>query len=156
METARTLMHNANSNSKFWVETISTSKYLQNLTPTKVIEDIPWKIWFNNQPEYKHLRVFGCVAYAHIPNEKRRKLDMKSRKCIFIGYDNHSKGYKLYDGKNDEEFVSRDVVFIENFNEIRIEKQTTSYIIQNEKSQMSMDFYLSKNEDGGQRMEESY
>jgi hypothetical protein len=77
METARTLMHNANLNFKFWVEAISTSNYLQNLTPIKAIEDIPWKIWFNNQPEYKHLRVFGCAAYAQLPNEKRKKLDMK-------------------------------------------------------------------------------
>jgi hypothetical protein len=48
-------------------------------------------------------------------------------------------------------FVSRDVVFVENFNENKIEKQTTSYIIQNEKSKMSMDFHLSKDEDGGKR-----
>ncbi len=33
-----------------------------------------------------HLRMIGCVAYAHVPKELRGKLDDKSEKCIFTGY----------------------------------------------------------------------
>ncbi|KAK3005472.1 hypothetical protein RJ639_016338 [Escallonia herrerae] len=32
------------------------------------------------------IRVFGCIAYAHIDKEERKKLDSKSQKCVFIGY----------------------------------------------------------------------
>ena len=42
-----------------------------------------------------HLGVFGCVAYAHVPKERRGKLDDKIEKCIFTGYSEKSKGYKL-------------------------------------------------------------
>jgi hypothetical protein len=33
-----------------------------------------------------HFKVFGCVDYAYVPQELRRKLDDKSEKCIFFGY----------------------------------------------------------------------
>ena len=44
--------------------------------------------------------MFGCVAYAHVPKEKRKKLDEKSVKCIFTRYSPKSKAYKLYDPLN--------------------------------------------------------
>jgi len=37
------------------------------------------------------MRVFVCVAYAHVPDEFRRKLDNKEKKCIFVGYSDESK-----------------------------------------------------------------
>jgi hypothetical protein len=43
-----------------------------------------------------HFKVFGCVAYAHVPEEMRRNIDDRSEKCIFIGYSDQSKAYRLY------------------------------------------------------------
>ena len=37
------------------------------------------------------------VAYAHVPDELRKKLDKKGQKCIFVGYFENKKAYKLYD-----------------------------------------------------------
>jgi len=31
-----------------------------------------------------HLRIFMCLAYAHIPIQNRKKLDGKREKCIFL------------------------------------------------------------------------
>ena len=42
------------------------------------------------------MEFFGCDAYVHVPKEKRRKLDNKDEKCIFIGYKDGMKGYKLW------------------------------------------------------------
>ena len=36
--------------------------------------------------DISHLKVFGCIDYVHIPDERRTKLDPKVEKCIFIGY----------------------------------------------------------------------
>lgn len=47
-----------------------------------------------------HLRVFGCMAYAHVPDSERQKLDKKSKKMRFVGYSLTSKGYHLFDGTN--------------------------------------------------------
>ena len=57
--------------------------------------------------------MFGCVAYAHIPKELRRKLDDRSQKCIFVGYSEKSKAYRLYNTITKKYVISRDVLFKE-------------------------------------------
>ena len=59
------------------------------------------------------LKVFGCIAYVHIPYELRTKLDPKAKKCIFIGYSLEQKGYRCYNPVTRQIRVSRDVVFDE-------------------------------------------
>ncbi|XP_009763596.1 uncharacterized protein [Nicotiana sylvestris] len=46
-------------------------------------------------------------------DEKRSKLDDKSERYVFVGYGQSSKGYKLYNPKNDKVTISRDVEFDE-------------------------------------------
>ena len=60
-----------------------------------------------------HMRVFGCVAYAHIPDEERRKLDKKAVKLCFVGYANNAKGYRLYEEEKGRILTRRDVIFNE-------------------------------------------
>ena len=63
--------------------------------------------------DVSHLKVFGCIAYVHIPDELRTKLDPKAEKCIFIGYSLEQKGYRCYNPITRKIRVSRDVVFDE-------------------------------------------
>ncbi|KAL4376447.1 hypothetical protein GQ457_02G008830 [Hibiscus cannabinus] len=58
---------------------------------------------------FKKFKVFGSVAYAHIPDQRRTKLEDKSKRYIFIGYDEKTKGYKLLDPISKKVVVSRDV-----------------------------------------------
>ena len=60
-----------------------------------------------------HLRNFGCIAYAYVPETKRKKLDDCGEKCIFIRSNEESKAYKLYNPLTDKVVVSRDVIFNE-------------------------------------------
>ena len=39
------------------------------------------------------MKVFGCLAYSHIPKDGRKKFDVKTRKCIFLGYSTNAKAY---------------------------------------------------------------
>ncbi|KAK3022536.1 hypothetical protein RJ639_047474 [Escallonia herrerae] len=48
-----------------------------------------------------------------IPDEKRKKLDDKREKCIFLGVSDQSKAYKLYNPSTKKIVISRDVVFYE-------------------------------------------
>ena len=59
------------------------------------------------------MRVFGCDAYVHVPKEKRTKLDSKYEKCIFIGYKDGLKGYKLWNPVTWKVVYSQDMVFSE-------------------------------------------
>jgi hypothetical protein len=34
-----------------------------------------------------HMSVFGSVVYVHVPTEKRKKLDTRSRLGTFVGFE---------------------------------------------------------------------
>lgn len=65
-------------------------------------------------PSFKHLRVFGCLAYAHNINHRGDKFATRSRRCVFLGYPSGKKGWLLLDREKHSIFTSRDVVFCEN------------------------------------------
>eukprot|EP01018_Ginkgo_biloba_P039467 Gb_17388 [translate_table: standard] len=65
------------------------------------------------KPFVSNLRVFGCTAFVHVPDEKRQKLDDKSHKCILVGYSESSKAYRLWDPSQRKIVISRDVLFDE-------------------------------------------
>ena len=58
------------------------------------------------------LQIFGCEAYALTPKNQRSKLDPRSKKCIFVGYDDVTKGYRLWDPTAHKIVISRDVIFL--------------------------------------------
>ena len=58
------------------------------------------------------MKVFGCIAYA-CRMKYRMKFEPKVIKCIFIGYANESKAYKLYDSMMKRVIISLDVQFNE-------------------------------------------
>ena len=78
-----------------------------------MIDKNPQEVWTGKKPSIKHLKVFGCDAYVHVPKEKRSKLDNNTGKCIFIGYKDGMKGYKLWNPITKKTVYSRDVVFRE-------------------------------------------
>lgn len=49
---------------------------------------------------------------VQIPNQKRRKWDAKSHERILTGFDEETKGYRLYDPKAKSTIISREVVFL--------------------------------------------
>ncbi|KAM2967251.1 hypothetical protein FF1_027536 [Malus domestica] len=68
-------------------------------------------------PKEMWAEAVACAVYlsnrSPTRNKKRTKLDDKSEKFIFIGYDSNSKGYKLYNPNNGKLVISRDVTFDE-------------------------------------------
>lgn len=93
---------------KFQGEAVNTTCFLINRSPTTALDNrIPEEIWKGKSFEYSFLRIFGCYAYVH-------KLDKKSTKCIFLGYVEGTKGYRLWDTVVHKIIVSRDVYFNEN------------------------------------------
>jgi hypothetical protein len=82
----------------FWVDAVLCVVYVKNMCPYHVIKNkIPYEMWYGHIPSVRHLRVFGSTYYAFIPKEKRSKLDVRSRKCIFLWYSNTTKVYRLYE-----------------------------------------------------------
>jgi hypothetical protein len=52
--------------------------------------------WNERKPDISNFKIFGSECWAHIPNKKWKKLETKSHKCIFIGYVEDSKSYRLF------------------------------------------------------------
>lgn len=99
---------------EFWAKAFSCAVYLINRSPTKSSKSCtPNEAWYGKKPKVSHLKTFGCLAYAHVPDSLRTKLDDKSEKCIFIGYSERTKAYKLYNPKTKKFVIRRDVRFDE-------------------------------------------
>ena len=74
----------------------------------------PYEKWCERKPGLSHLRVFGCMAYAYIPDANRKgKLSKKAEKLRFVGYSLQTKGYRLIDEGTSKVTIRRDVIFNE-------------------------------------------
>ncbi|KAG2866461.1 hypothetical protein PC119_g28011 [Phytophthora cactorum] len=91
-----------------------TAIYVKNRLPSPKIEHkTPFEIVYKSKPSVKHMRVFGCRTYILTPKEKRLKWDPKARAGLFLGYEEVSKAYRLYDIEAGQVVISRDVNFDE-------------------------------------------
>ncbi len=81
----------------FWAKAVATVIYIMNRTPTVAIHGMtPEEKFIGKKPNVSHLKMFGYIAYVHVLDEKRSKLDPKANKCIFIGYSSKQKGYRCF------------------------------------------------------------
>ena len=98
----------------FWAEAVTNAVYIRNRCPTRALVTItPQEAWSGRKPCISHMRVFGCVAYAKVPDAKRGKLDAKGTKCLFLGYCEGTKAYRLMCLETKKIIRSRNVVFVE-------------------------------------------
>jgi hypothetical protein len=118
VEMARCLLHDAALPDTFWGYVVQHSARILNSLPSRALDSstMPEEIFTGNKPSIANLRIFGCKAYAHIPKEKRCKLDVKTLECIYIGYADNRKAYRLYHKPSRRVFESRDVTFDEGTN----------------------------------------
>ncbi|MCI39571.1 retrovirus-related pol polyprotein from transposon tnt 1-94, partial [Trifolium medium] len=91
----RSMLAGRNVPTVFWPEALKWATYVMNRSPTLSVKDItPEEAWIEIKPSVHHFRVFGCIAFAHIPDSQRSKLDNKSVKCVHLGLSEESKAYK--------------------------------------------------------------
>jgi hypothetical protein len=114
-EMANCMIQSKGLSLKYWVEAINCENYILNHTPTKALKNItPEEDWTKIKPYVSHFCVFGSIAWAYIPNEKRKALQPKSEKCIFVSYSEDVKCYRLLQPHCNEIIIRRDVKFDEN------------------------------------------
>ncbi|KAL3846133.1 hypothetical protein ACJIZ3_003536 [Penstemon smallii] len=99
LECTRAMLRTAGMAKSFWAEAVKTACYVINRSPSTAIDlktpmEIPVYVMYNAQ--------------------ERSKLDPKSRKCIFLGYADGVKGYRLWDPTAHKVIISRDVIFTDN------------------------------------------
>jgi histone deacetylase 1/2 len=60
---------------KYWDQTFLTTTFLINRVPSKVIDNAtPLELVFNQSPDYKFLRTFGCAWWPNFRPYNTKKL----------------------------------------------------------------------------------
>lgn len=114
VKSARSMLIAKNLPEYLWAEAIQTASYVLNRTISKQMDGMTaYEKWFKRKPKIEHMKIFGSDAYKNIPKEKRNKLDPKSKKMIFVGYEGDSTNYRLWDPANKKIHVSCNVDFNE-------------------------------------------
>ncbi|UYV76897.1 hypothetical protein LAZ67_14002326 [Cordylochernes scorpioides] len=125
MEMTRCMLFDSGLPQSLWAEAVTTANYLHNRIPSKATDKTPFELWTNRKPSLKHIKRFGCKAFAYIPKIKRNKLDSKVIEGIFLGYDDRSKGYRILHD-TDNITISRSVKFIEKENGFHLASTKTT------------------------------
>lgn len=102
----------------FWSSAVKCAVFLTNRSPHSALhgEITPYESWFGVKPNLGFLKVFGCRAAAHVPDELRRKGEWTSKSspnCVFIGYSDTENLFELWDVDKGVVIQKRDVVFWE-------------------------------------------
>jgi histone deacetylase 1/2 len=86
VEVGLSLLAHAAMPLKFWDEAFLTAVYLINRLPSKIIHnETPYERLHGHSPDYSHLRSFGCAVWPNLRPYNSKKLDFRSKRCVFLG-----------------------------------------------------------------------
>ena len=114
IESARAMLKSSNLPKMLWAEAAVAACHIRNRIPLKRLEwKTPVELWSGSKPSVGHLRTWGSTGYTYVEECRRDKLDDKSERRIFVGYDEKSKSYRMWLPGTDIVKISRDVKFVE-------------------------------------------
>ncbi|KAA0051954.1 gag/pol protein [Cucumis melo var. makuwa] len=90
---------------------LETVIYILNNVPSKSVSETPYELWKGRKGSLRHFRIWGCPAHVLVQNPK--KLEHRSKLCLFVGYSKESKGGLFYDPQENKVFVSTNATFLE-------------------------------------------
>ena len=107
VESAHSMIAHAGFLNISWAKAISAASYERNRLPMSALKEreTRYEWWYGRKLDVSHLRVVGCMAYAHLPECKWQKLATKPKKVCFVGYNLTSKGYHLFDDTNQKFYI---------------------------------------------------
>ncbi|CAI5707227.1 unnamed protein product [Peronospora effusa] len=95
---ARAMLSHMQVDKIWWAEVINTAVYVTNRVPcASHPTTTPFKFIFGKGPDLSEMRVFGSKGYAHVDKSNRTKMTKKSIRCIFLGYSDQIKGFRIWD-----------------------------------------------------------
>ena len=95
---ARSMRLAANLPAAMWGEACKTAVYVRNRSPVSTVDGrTPFEAFTGKKPVVKHLRRLGCLGFALNPKKGRDKLESRGIPCTFLGYNENSPTYRLWD-----------------------------------------------------------
>ena len=72
---------------KYWPLAFHHAIMIRNITPQRQLNfNIPYALAYGTLPDLRRIRIFGCTAFAWIPDAHRKKLDDKSIEMRYVGH----------------------------------------------------------------------
>src|SRR5664279_1785784 len=103
---ARCMLKSMGMPSIFWAEAVKTAVHILNRSPTRNLNNItPYEAWHKRKPNLCYLRTFGCVVHVKNTGPGVKKLDDRSTPMIFVGYEEGSKAYRVYNPATQQVYV---------------------------------------------------
>ena len=94
-EMVRCMLQDSKMDRKYWAEAILTASDIRNaIVNSSDTKTTPYELANSSKRDPEAMRVFGSLCYAHIPRQKRNKLDNTSIKCQNPGYLHNQPGYR--------------------------------------------------------------
>ena len=97
-----------------WAKAYNTIVYIQSRVPHKVLGRMTPKESFTSKKlDVSHFKIFGSLAYYHIPGDTCNKLDQTAERGYFVGYSETSKEYKIFIPRTKRIIVKCDIRLME-------------------------------------------
>nr|GEZ40968.1 retrotransposon protein, putative, Ty1-copia subclass [Tanacetum cinerariifolium] len=81
----------------FWDYALDSAARILNMVPIKKVDKTPYKVWHRQAPKLSYLKVWCCEALVKRGTlTKPDKLELRSIKCVFVGYPKETMGYSFY------------------------------------------------------------
>ena len=111
LDMVRSMMNFAQLLDSFWGHAVETAAYILNMVPSKSVSEKPYELWRGRKCSLRHFKIWGCSKHVLVQNLK--KLERRSKLCLFVGYPIKTKGGLFYDPQENKVFVSTNATFLE-------------------------------------------
>ena len=96
LNVARGLLFQAKLPKTFWGLAAAHAVFLINRISSPLLNNkSPYELLYQAKPDLTSLKVFGCLSYCSTLTSQRSKFDLRSHKCVFVGYKTGTKGFLL-------------------------------------------------------------
>ena len=102
-ESARSSLIESKLPKFMWPYALMNAAHVRNRCFQKRTQQTPYFMLTGRKPDFGSLHIFGTICYSY--EEEKKKLDDRSKRGIFVGYDRESPAYLIY--HNDSQRVKR-------------------------------------------------
>ena len=108
----RTMVQHAGAPPKLWGRAGSHAAFVWNRTHiSKDTGMTPCEAMRGKKPSLRHINVWGCDAYCHVPKEQRSGLEPKAEPCIYLGHNDAQNAAYVLPLSTRKVITSRDVTY---------------------------------------------
>ena len=94
-EMGRSLILESGLPKNLWTYAVMTATHIRNRCYSQRIKNTPYGLITGTKPDVAKMQIFGSVCYPVV--HKPKKLDPRTSKGVFVGYDRDSPSYLVYD-----------------------------------------------------------